>query len=125
MKPSPFLLIPSAALLLAGCAAGPAGPRYGGPGYYGHDTVYVQGSDRSGYDHNGYNDDQTHRNVTDVNEVNVNRTDVNDRTVNQTNVNDRTVDRTNVKVAAVKKKATHKAVEKPATSQQAGQQAPG
>ena len=116
MKPFAILLIPSTALLLCACA-GPARPGYAGSGYYGHDTVYVQGSD-----HRDDNSDQNHRNVTDVNEVNVNRTNVNERTVNQTSVNDSTVDRTNVKVAAVKKKATHKPVDKAATSQQAGQQ---
>lgn len=114
MKPFAILLIPSTAILLSACAVAPARPGYAASGYYGHDTLYVQGSD-----HRDDNSDQSHRNVTDVNEVNVNRTNVDERTVNQTSVNDSTVSRTNVKVAAVKKKATHKPVEKPAASQQA------
>jgi hypothetical protein len=118
MKTFAILLIPSTALLLSACAVAPARPGYAGSGYYGHDTVYVQGSDHRD------DNDQSRRNVTDVNEVNVNRTNVDERTDNRTSVNDSTVSRTNVKVAAVKKKATHKPVEKPGTNQQGGQQPP-
>ena len=119
MKTISLLLIPSAALILTSCA-GPGGPGYAGPGpgpgYYGHDTVYVQGSDHQDRD---YNNDQDHRNVTDVNEVNVNRTTENDRTVNKTNVNTSNVKRTNVASTDLKKKAVHKPVAKKDDNQQA------
>lgn len=84
MKALPFLLIPSVAVLVSACASGPAGPGYGGsPGYYGHDTVYVQGRDSGRPD---YNDSQSTRNVTNVNEVNVNRTTANSTDISRTNV---------------------------------------
>jgi len=86
MKALSFLLVPSVALFVSACASGPVrGPGYGGPGYYGHDTVYVEGRDRPDYNRDRY--DQT--------DVNVNRTTINDRTVNRTNVNQVDVRRQN------------------------------
>jgi hypothetical protein len=113
MKLSRFLLITSAALLIAGCAEGPAGPGYvdygPGPnprsGYYWNGSVYVEGD--SPYHH--HDDNDYNRSSTNVNDVTVNRTNVNERTVNDTNVNDRTVnDRTvNNKTAAVDRTNGH------------------
>jgi hypothetical protein len=95
-----FILIPAVAALLTSCASGPSGPGYGGSGYGGHDTVYVQGRDHDGSYGGG---DQTQRNVTDVNEVNVNRTNTTDRTVNTTNSTNRSQSTSNVKSASIKK----------------------
>ena len=82
MKAISLLLIPPAVLLVSACAPEVVQqPGYGGPGYYGHETVYVQGGDDRDHDHRDYND----RNQTDVT---VNRTTINDRTENRTTVND-------------------------------------
>jgi hypothetical protein len=110
MKPFSLLLIPSAALLISSCASGPAEPGYGGPGY-GHTDVYVEGTDRGGYDHHDGDDGRDRQNTTDVNDVTVNRTTVNDPTVNQSTVNSSSS--TNVKQASVKKRKSKKAVSKP------------
>jgi hypothetical protein len=117
MKALPFILVPSIALLVSACSSGPGGPGYGGPGYGGHDTFYVQGSD-----HRDYNNDQTTRNVTNVNDVNVNRTNVNDTTVNRTNVNQTNVKKTNVNKTNVNKTAARKPVEKTEDNHKGNQQ---
>jgi hypothetical protein len=80
-------LIPAVALLISACASGPSGvySGYGGPGYYGGETVIERDndhrSDNGGYD-NGYN------NRTNVTDVNVNRTNINENSVNRTSVTD-------------------------------------
>jgi len=120
IKIIPLLLIPSVALLVSACA--PAGPGYygGGPGYSGHDTVYVEGQDH-GYDHDhrDYHDSQYNRSVTNVNDVNVNRTVVNDRTVNRTNVNQTNLTKKNVQVTS--KNQAHKHNNKPTGQASNGQ----
>ena len=120
MKALSLSLIPTVALLFSACAAGPVRQGYGGPGYYGHDTVYVEGQDRDHQDrdHRGYNDTQNNSDVS------VNRTTVNDRTVNETNVHEtnRNTEAHGKAKPATAQKTAKKHVPKDANGQQGDQQ---
>lgn len=100
MKTLLFTLVPGVALLVSACAPEPIhhGYGYGGPGYSGGSTVYVEGQDRDHGDNRGYNDGGNYS------DVNVNRTTENDRTVNRTNVNEANVNSHDSRTANTKGK---------------------